>query len=154
STDHAQGILSAILAAEMKPYNTLGRQADVTNMVVDTAAFIYLTKHKQFQGATPGSKVGVYKAGELLGRGIYVAPPNIITPVANKGFAYIFGKSADGLSVDSPVSVGTWKANIVTDPVELKNFNSQMGMAAMMDMRTNNRNFANKVEITNLTPNA
>lgn len=151
--DHAQGIISAIMAAEMKPYNTLGRQADKTNLVVDTAAFIYLTKHKQFQATTPGSKVGVYKGGELMGRSIYVCPPNIITPVANKGFIYDFGKSADGLSVDSPVSVGTWKASIVTDPVELKNFNSQMGMAAMLDIKTNNRNFANKVEIVNLTPN-
>jgi len=154
SNDHAQGILSAIMTAEMKPYNTLGRQADKTNLVVDSAALIYLTKHKQFQSVTPGSKVGIYKAGELMGRGIYVAPPNVITPVANKGFIYDFGKSADGLSVDSPVSIGTWKASITTDPVELKNFNSQMGMAAMMDIRSNNRNFANKVEIVNLTPNS
>ncbi len=154
STDHAQGIISAIMAAEMKPYNSIGRQADKTNMVVDTAALIYLTKHRQFQASTPGSKIGVYKAGELMGRGIYVAPPNIITPATGKGYIYIMGKSADGLSVDSPVSVGTWKTQIVTDPVELKNFNSQMGMAAMMDIRSNNKQFANKVEILNLSPNA
>lgn len=154
SIEHAQGILAAIMASEMKAYNTLGRQADKTNLVVDTAALIYLTKHRQFQAVTPSSKIGIYKAGELMGRGIYVAPPNVITPVANKGYIYNFGKSADGLSVDSPVSVGTWKASIVTDPIELKNFNSQMGLGALMDIRTNNRNFANRVEITNLTPNS
>lgn len=152
SIAHAQGIISAIMTAEMKPYNVLGRQAEKTNLVVDTAALTYLTKHKEFVGNNPPSRTGVFKAGSLLGRDIYVAPPEIITPVANTGFIYIFGKASDGLSIDSPVSVGTYKTGLITDPVELKNFNSQMGLGALMDIRTNNSKFATKVKLTNVTP--
>jgi len=148
---HAQSILSKIMLAEMKPYNAIGRQADKTNLVVDVNALLYLTKHNKFFGEEPASRVGVYKAGEILGRGVYVAPPDIIPVTSNKGTIYVFGKSADGLSVDSPVSVGTWKTSVQTDPVELKNFNSQMGLGAFLDIRTNNAKFANKIEIVNLS---
>lgn len=149
STDHAQGILSKIIEAEMKTYNALGRMADKSNVLADTNALIYLMKHKQFNSITPPSRIGIYKAGELAGRDVYVAPPNVITPVTGKGKAYIFGKGNDTMNVDSVVSVGTWKAGLTTDPVELKNFNSQMGMAFYGDIRTNNRQFATSMDIIN-----
>lgn len=149
STDHAQGILSKIIEAEMKTYNALGRMADKSNMVVDTNALVYLMKHKMFNVVNAPSRIGIYKAGELAGRDVYVAPPNVLPFVAGKGKAYIFGKGNDTMNVDSVVSVGTWKAGLTTDPVELKNFNSQMGMAFYGDIRTNNRQFATSMDIIN-----
>jgi|GEM_PF-3287788 len=149
STDHAQGILSKIIEAEMKTYNALGRMADKSNLVVDTNALVYLMKHRQFNTVNSPSRIGIYKAGELAGRDIYVAPPNVLPAVAGRGKAYIFGKGNDTMNVDSVVSVGTWKAGLTTDPVELKNFNSQMGMAFYGDIRTNNRQFATSMDITN-----
>lgn len=150
SFEHAQGIISAITAAEMKTYNQLGRMADKSNMVVDTNALVYLMKHRLFNVVPSPSRIGIYKAGELAGRGVYVAPPNVLTPVANNGKIHIFGKGNDPMSVDSVVSVGTWKAGLTTNPVELKNFNSQMGMAFYGDIRTNQREFATTVNITGI----
>ena len=54
------------------------------------------------------------------------------------------------MSTDAVVSVGTYKASIVTNPIEFKNFNSEMGMGMLGDVKTNNRKFANAVQITNL----
>jgi hypothetical protein len=154
STAHAQGLLQAIMTAEGKTYTQLGREADKTNILVDKPALIYFTKHKMFNAINPSSKIGIYKAGELMGRDIYVAPPNVVGSESGKGKAYLFGKSNDTMNVDSVVSVGTWKAGLTTDPVELKNFNSQMGLAAYLDVRTNNRYFATKLELSNLTANS
>lgn len=151
---HAQGVINAVMEAEMKTYNALGRMADKSNLVVDTKALVYLTKHDKFNAFNAPSRIGFYKAGELMGRDVYVAPPNAVTPVANKGQIYIFGKGNDTLNVDSVVSVGTWKAGLSTDPVELKNFNSQMGLCAYMDVKTNNKQFATRVELQNLTSNS
>ena len=150
STEHAQGTVSAIMQAEMKTYNALGRLADKSNLVCDANALVYLMKHRLFNTVNTSSRIGIYKAGELAGRDIYVAPPNVVTPVSGTGEVYIFGKGNDSMNVDSVVSVGTWKAGLTTNPVELKNFNSQMGMAAYLDARVNNRQFATRVTLQNL----
>lgn len=149
STDHAQGLLSKIMEAEMKTYNALGRMADKSNLLVDSNFLVYAMKHKQFNVANAPSRIGIYKAGELAGRDIYIAPPNVLPAVAGKGKAYVFGKGNDTMNVDSVVSVGTWKAGLTTDPVELKNFNSQMGMAFYGDIRVNNRQFASSIDLVN-----
>jgi len=159
SIEHAQSVLQAIINAEYKTYNQLGRLADKTSLVCDYQSYAYLTKHRLFNSSNPTSKIGIFKAGTLEGRDVYVAPPNAIkanqpTPAANTGMIYCFGKGNDQMNVDSVVSVGTWKASVTTNPVELKNFNSQMGLMFMGDIRKNNVYFATSVRLTNLTANS
>jgi hypothetical protein len=156
SYEHAQSVLNAIQNAELKTYADLGRMADKSNVVCDYMSFNYLSKHRDFNFNTPASRIGIFKGGEIAGRDVYVAPPSLVAyDSSNKiGLMYIFGKGNDPMSVDSVLSVGTWKAGVTTDPIELKNFNSQMGMCAFMDVRVNNAKFATKVNLTNLTANS
>ena len=159
SIAHAQSVLQAIINAEYKTYNQLGRLADKSSLVCGYSAYAYLTKHKLFNSSNPPSRIGIFKAGVLDGRDVYVAPPNVInanqpTATANTDMIYIFGKGNDQMNVDAVVSVGTWKASVTTNPIELKNFNSQMGLMFMGDIRKNNQYFATKVRLTNLTSNS
>lgn len=156
SWEHAQSVINAIENAEMKTYADLGRRADKTSLVVDYMTAVYLKKSRLFNSTNAPSKIGIYKTGEIDGRDVYVAPPNLVAyDGTNKiGTAYLFGKGNDPMSVDSVLSVGTWKAGVTTDPVELKNFNSQMGMCAFMDIRINNAKFATKLQLQNLTSNS
>lgn len=159
SIDHAQSLLQAIISAEGKTYKQLGRYADKTSVVCQYDAYSYLTKHRLFNSINPPSRNGIFKAGTLEGRDVYVAPDNVLninnaTPAANTAMMYLFGKGNDSMNVDAVVSVGTWKAQITTNPVELKNFNSQMGLAFLGDIRKNNPYFATKVSLTNLTANS
>lgn len=151
SYEHAQSVLNAIISAEGKTYKALGRYADTSNIVCDFDTYSYLTKHRQFVASTPSSKVGIFKVGEIAGRGVFVAPPNVIT---NSGEAYIFGKAVQGQNVDAPVSVGSFGGAISTNPIELKNFNSQMGLGMYLDVKTNNKKFATKLVLENLSPNS
>jgi hypothetical protein len=154
SIEHAQSLIQAIVNAEMLTYNQLGRLADKSNLVIDAPAYTYMTKHRLFNAYNAPSKIGIFKVGELAGRDVYMAPPNVMGSVATQGQIQIFGKGSDPMSVDSCVSVGTWKAGLETNPVELKNFNSQMGLAMYADIRTNNKYFATSVQLTNLTSNS
>lgn len=156
SYEHAQSVLNAIMSAEMLTYKDLGRHADKYNIVCDYQTATYLTKHRLFNAFNAPSRIGIYKWGDLAGHDVYVAPPSIVNyDTTNKiGTAYVFGKGNDNMNVDSVVSVGTWKAGVTTNPVELKNFNSQMGMAFFGDIRVNNKKFSTRVSLTNLTPNS
>lgn len=154
SYEHAQSVLNAIISSEALTYDQLGRLADTTNIVCDSASYSYLTKHRQFTSVTPTSKVGIFQVGEISGRKVYMAPKSVVNPAQNKGVLYLFGKSTQGQNVDAPVSVGSYGSSITTNPVELKNFNSQMGLGMYLDIKTNNKFFATKVILDNLTPNA
>jgi hypothetical protein len=159
SIEHAQSVLQAVVNAEYKTYNQLGRLADKSSLLCDYQAYVYLTKHRLFNSVAPASKIGVFKVGTLEGRDVYVLPPNLAsanqpTAEANTAMIYIMGKGNDQMNVDSVVSVGTWKASVTTNPVELKNFNSQMGLMFMGDVRKNNVYFATKVKLTNITANS
>lgn len=153
---HAQGLLQALMNAELKTYGALGRYADKTNIVVDQYTYAYMTKHDLWNPVNSPSKVGVFQVGTLNNYNVYLAPYGLLPDVrsSNQGNAYLFGKGQDGLSVDSVISVGTWKAGLTTNPVELKNFNSQMGLMMLADLRTNNRQFSSKVTLQNLTANS
>lgn len=154
SDAHAQAVISAIVNTENLTYNKLGRLADTTNIVCDSASYAYLSKHRQFVSVTPTSKVGIFKVGELAGRGIYMAPRNIINPKEKEGICYLFGKSVQGQNVDAPISVGSYGTGISTNPVELKNFNSQMGLGVYADLKINNKYFATKLTLQNLSSNS
>lgn len=153
---HAQSILTAIQNAELKTYAALGRQADKSSLVVDALTLPYLKKHRLWNTTKVSSKIGIYKAGELDAYDVYLAPYGLMTDTrsSNQGNIYVFGKGNDNLNVDAVVSVGTWKAGLTTQTVELKNFNSQMGLAFYGDIRVNNRKFATKVQLNNLTVNS
>jgi hypothetical protein len=159
SIEHAQSVLQAIINAEYKTYNQLGRLADKTSLLCEYKAYSYLTKHRLFNSVAPASKIGVFKVGTLEGRDVYVLPPSLAivnqpAASANTAMIYCMGKGNDQMNVDSVVSVGTWKASVTTNPVELKNFNSQMGLMFMGDVRKNNVYFATKVQLTNITSNS
>ena len=151
---HAQSITSAIINGENLAYDAIGRLADTTNIVCDSASYAYLTKHNKFVSVTPSSKVGIFKVGELDGRGVYMAPKSVINPAQNTGKMFLFGKSTEAQNVDAPVSVGTYGTGITTNPVELKNFNSQMGLGVYADSKINNKHFATVVTLENLTANS
>lgn len=151
---HAQSVTTAIVNGESLPYDEIGRLADTTNIVCDSTSYSYLMKHNKFVSMKPTSKVGIFKVGEIDGRGVYVAPKSIINAPANTGKLYLFGKSIESQSVDAPVSVGTYGTGITTNPVELKNFNSQMGLGVYADSKINNKHFATVVTLENLTSNS
>ena len=151
---HAQSVTTAIMNAENLTYDALGRLADKTAIVADSGAIAYFTKHNKFEAVTPSSRVGIFKVGTLAGRDVYMAPKSVINPSANQGKAYLFGKSVESQNVDAPVSVGTYGTGITTNPVELKNFNSQMGLGVYADSRINNKYFATALNLTNLSPNS
>ena len=151
---HAQSVTTAIMNAENLTYDALGRLADKTAIVADSGAIAYFTKHNKFETVTPSSRVGIFKVGTLAGRDVYMAPKSVINPSANQGKAYLFGKSVESQNVDAPVSVGTFGTGITTNPVELKNFNSQMGLGVYADSRINNKYFATALNLTNLSPNS
>ena len=143
----AQDILDeAIQKALSLPYNALGRGSDTVNMVAGTSASAYLKKHKLYSPETVASRVGVYKSGNLDGIGLYTAPSDIV-PVDT---IYLFGKSNDALSVDSPVSVGTYRLGLETPEMEYKSFKAEKGLGAMADFRINNAKFAQKVTLLSL----
>lgn len=154
SKAHAQSVLNAIINAENLTYDQLGRLADETNIVCDSLSYGYLTKHDKFVGEKPASRVGIFKVGELDGRGVYMAPKTVINPSANTGSLYLFGKSTQAQNVDAPVSIGTYGTGITTNPVELKNFNSQMGLGIYADTKINNKYFATRVTLKNLNANS
>lgn len=151
---HAQSVTTAIMNSENLTYDALGRLADKTAIVADSGAIAYFTKHNKFEAVTPSSRVGIFKVGILAGRDVYMAPKSVINPSANQGKAYLFGKSVEAQNVDAPVSVGTFGTGITTNPVELKNFNSQMGLGVYADSRINNKYFATALNLTNLSPNS
>lgn len=154
SYEHAQSVLNAIISAEGLTYKALGRYADTSNIVCDFDTYSYFTKHRQFVASTPSSKVGIFKVGELAGRGIYVAPPTVINNANDEGVAYVFGKATQGQNVDAPVSVGSFGGAVSTNPIELKNFNSQMGLGMYLDVKINNKMFATKLTLKNLSVNS
>lgn len=154
SDAHAQAVISAIVNAENITYNRLGRLADTTNIVCDSNSYAYLSKHRRFVDVTPTSKVGIFKVGELAGRGVYMAPKSMLNPSTNEGVCYLFGKNVQGQNVDAPISVGTYGTGITTAPVELKNFNSQMGLGVYADLKINNKYFATKLTLKNLSSNS
>lgn len=151
---HAQSVTTAIMNAENLTYDALGRLADKTAIVADSGAVAYFTKHNKFEAVTPTSRVGIFKVGVLAGRDVYMAPKSVINPSANQGKAFLFGKSVESQNVDAPVSVGTYGTGITTNPVELKNFNSQMGLGVYADSRINNKYFATALNLSNLSPNS
>ena len=83
-----------------------------------------------------------------------MAPKSIIGNGANEGKLYLFGKSTESKNVDAPVSIGTYGTGITTNPVELKNFQSQMGLGVYADSKINNKHFATVVTLQNLTSNS
>lgn len=150
---HAQFVTNKLMEAKLKTYDQLGRYADKYAIVCDSKAYTYLTNHNQFNAVNAPSKIGIFKVGELLGDDVYLAPNDVIrasSDASTTGKAFIFGKATDNMNVDAAVSVGTWKLGVTTDPVELKNFNSQMGIMSMMDIRINNKYFATRLEIQNI----
>lgn len=151
---HAQSILSAIVRSENLPYNAIGRQADETSIVCDADTYAYLLKHNKFETVKPTSKVGIFQVGTIDGRNVYVAPKSVINPAVGEGKMYLFGKSVESQNVDAPVSVGTYGTGITTNPIELKNFNSQMGLGVYADSRINNMHFATAVTLQNLSANS
>lgn len=151
---HAQSVVTAIVNAENLTYDALGREADETNIVCDSNSYAYLLKHNKFETVKPTSKVGIFQVGVLDGRKVYKAPKSVINPTAGTGKMYLFGKSVEAQNVDAPVSVGTYGTGITTNPVELKNFNSQMGLGVYADSRINNKYFATSVVLSNLSPNS
>jgi hypothetical protein len=153
---HAQSLISAVSKAELLTYGALGRYADKSSLVIDALTLPYAKKHKLWKSVKVNSKIGIHKVGELDGYDTYLAPYGVMpdTRSSNQGNMYVFGKGNDSLNVDAVVSVGTWKAGLTTQVVELKNFNSQMGLAFYGDIRTNNRQFATQVQLTNLTANS
>ena len=154
---HAQSVLNAIVNAENLTYDALGRLPDTSNILCDSLTYSYLTKHQKFTPVTPTSRVGIFKVGEIAGRGVYMGPKDIIKgadKATKTGMMYIFGKSVQGMNIDAPVSVGTYGTGITTNPIELKNFNSQMGLGVYADAKTNNKYFATKVLLKNLDANS
>ena len=151
---HSQSVTTAIMNSENLTYDALGRLADTTAIVADSGAVAYFTKHNKYTSIKPTSKVGIFKVGTLAGRDVYMAPKSVINPSANTGKAFLFGKSVEAQNVDAPVSVGTFGTGITTNPVELKNFNSQMGLGVYADSRINNKYFATALTLTNLSPNS
>jgi hypothetical protein len=151
---HAQSVTTAIVNAENLAYDAIGRLADETNIVCDSTSYAYLMQHNKFVGIKPKSKVGIFKVGDLDGRGVYMAPKTIIGNGTNEGKLYLFGKSTESKNVDAPVSIGTYGTGITTNPVELKNFNSQMGLGVYADSKINNKHFATVVTLENLTANS
>jgi hypothetical protein len=151
---HAQSVTTAIVNAENLAYDAIGRLADETNIVCDSTSYAYLMQHNKFVGIKPTSKVGIFKVGDLDGRGVYMAPKTIIGNGTNEGKLYLFGKSTESKNVDAPVSIGTYGTGITTNPVELKNFNSQMGLGVYADSKINNKHFATVVTLENLTANS
>ena len=117
-----------------------------------------MTKHQKFTPVTPTSRVCIFKVGDIAGRGIYMAPKSLLgldgKKEPNTGRLFLFGKSTEGASVDSPVSIGTYGTGITTNPVELKNFNSQMGLGVYSDAKVINKYFATKVTLKNLSANS
>lgn len=152
SMAHAQSVLQAIKNSENLTYKTLGRLSDTTNIVCSADAVVYLSKHNKFNDVTPSSKNGIFKVGEIMGRGVYQAPDAVFGTETDKCF--IFGKNMNGANVDAPVSIGTYGTGITTNPVELKNFDSQMGLGIYCDMRINNAQMATTLKLKNLSPNA
>ncbi len=151
SMNHAQSILQAIKNAEGKTYNELGRFANSSKLICDINTATYLSKHKRYESVKPTSKVGIFQTGSIDEYDIYIAPKDMITGAdANTGMIYVMGKADENLSVDSPVSCGIFGSTIMTNPVELKNFNSQAGMGIYSDTKTLNKKFATKVKVTNL----
>lgn len=151
---HAQSVTTAIVNAENLTYDAIGRLADETAIVCDSGAYGYFLKHNKFTTVKPSSKVGIFQVGELDGRKVYMAPKTVINPAQGTGKAFLFGKSTEAQNVDAPVSVGTFGTGITTNPVELKNFNSQMGLGVYADSRINNKYFATVLNLTNLSPNS
>lgn len=151
---HAQSVITAIVRGENLPYDAIGRQADETSIVCDSNTYAYLLKHNKFETVKPTSKVGIFQVGSIDGRNVYVAPKSVINPAVGEGKMYLFGKSIESQNVDAPVSVGTFGTGITTNPVELKNFNSQMGLGIYADSRINNKHFATSVVLTNLSANS
>ena len=151
---HAQSVLTAIVNAETKTYDALGRYADNTAIVCDSGAYAYFLKNNKFESVKPTSRVGIHQVGVIDGRKVYMAPKSVLKPNDKTGIAYLFGKSTESANVDSPVSTGVYGTGLTTNPVELKNFNSQMGLGVLADSRINNKFFATSLKLTNLSPNS
>jgi len=144
----AQQLLTAIGKGENKGYNALERYAGKYNIIAGPDAVLYAKKHKLYKPIANGNRVGIFKVGELDGRGLYQAPASIV-PTDE---ILSIGKSAsDSMSTDSVVSIGTWKGQVRTKAIEYKNFQSEMGLGAFMDVRTNEKKFASRVKLTNLS---
>lgn len=151
SYDYAQNVNQAFQNAENKSYKELGRFCDSTNMIVSADVYAYLTKNKKFNEVTPTSKVGMFKVGEMLGRGVYLAPDSVLgVSGTGNGVAYLFGKNANGMNVDSPVSIGVYGTGITTPQIEYSDFTSEMGLGCYSDMKIMNNKMATKVVFTNL----
>lgn len=144
----AQQLMTAVGKAENKAYNALERYAGKYNLVAGPDAILYAKKHKLYKPESSVNRVGIFKVGELDGRGLYQAPASIV-PTDE---ILSIGKSAsDSMSTDSVVSIGTWKGQVKTKPIEYKNFQSEMGLGAFMDVKTNEKKFASRVKLTNLS---
>lgn len=143
---HAQSVLGTIQNAELNTYEALGRLAPMSNLIVGTKALTYLKKHNKFNSENSQARIGIFRVGELDGRGVYMAPPTVVED--NK--IYIFGKGADSMSTDSVVSIGTWKVGMQADELTFKNFNTEGALGAMMDFRVNEKKMSSSVELLNL----
>ena len=156
SYDYAQNVVQAITNAKLKTYNALGRFADSVNMVVDSDVYAYLTKCNKFTHIESDSHVGMMKVGDLGGVGVYLAPDATLqesSKATGTGVAYVFGKSKEGMSVDSPISVGVYGTGITTPELEFSNFNTEFGLGSWDAIKIMNNKFATKIAFTNLDKN-
>lgn len=149
---HAQGVTTAIMNAENLTYNSLGRLADTTNIVCSSMAVAYLSKSNKWTDSTPSSKNGIFKIGEIGGRGVYQAPNALFGSDTNT--LYVFGKNMANGNVDAPVSIGNYSIGVTTNPIEFKTFRSEMGITDISDMRINNNKFATRLVLKNLSANS
>lgn len=150
--DYAQNVNQGFTNSEMATYRELGRLSDKTNMIVDSKVYSYLTKNKRFTEVTPSSKVGIFKVGDFMGRGVYLAPDALFGSDVDttNGVAYLFGKNTQGMNVDSPVSVGCFGTGLTTPTIEHPNFTSEMGLGCYKDSRILQPKMATVLKFTNM----
>lgn len=143
---NAQALFSEFENAQTKTYDALGRYPARVNLLVGAGANAYLRKLKGYTVDTSADRSGFFKAGDVAGYNVYVAPKAVVD--TNK--IYLIGKGRENLSTDSVLSVGMYKGQVTSDQLEFSNFKNQLGIGVMSDHRIMNPKMISSITLSNL----
>jgi len=141
---HAQSFTRKLTEAGQVIYKALQR-GGINNLVVGSDVYSYLTLHDKFtmDGAQP--QVGIYRAGTLLGKPVYVAPANIVP--ADEAIGVWRNPSE---SNDMAIVFGSLIPLYQTQTLEYKEAYKETGLYHFGDNKVLNSNYIVRMKLNNL----
>lgn len=144
----AQVATVAVNKAKNAIYNALKR-GGISALVGDADAIEYLKLNKAFEAKGAQAECGAYKAGELNGIPLFVAPKVIFG--SDEGTGYLFTSwTNESAGADASIAIGTYMPLYSTGAIARKGIYKEAGMARFEDEVVMNKTYLQKITLNNI----